>query len=142
MKNINIAITLFTLISCSHFNQESRDHYLRNRENLKIRHGAIPYSVSEIPIETVLPFELTSVAKGKKLYQKNCLSCHGESGEGNGPQKSEQTKKPANLKKMVRDVHNFEIYFLISQLKGDMPGWQKPLSDKDLKDIRNYILTL
>ncbi|MCK5667318.1 MAG: c-type cytochrome, partial [Thiotrichaceae bacterium] len=39
-----------------------------------------------------------SIAKGATLYQQNCVSCHGENAEGNGPAGMMLNPKPANLR--------------------------------------------
>ena len=142
MKKLNIIAITLSFISCSHLNTESRDYYHDTSNDYQIRHGAIPYSVKELSLNKIFPTaSITSIKSGKNIYQKHCLNCHGKTGEGNGVTSLNKPKKPANLKKMVKDVHNFEIYYLISQLKGKMPGWSKPLTQKELTDVRNYILT-
>ncbi|MFO1519110.1 MAG: c-type cytochrome [bacterium] len=37
------------------------------------------------------------VAKGKELFQQNCVTCHGANGQGDGPAASALTPKPRNF---------------------------------------------
>ncbi len=37
------------------------------------------------------------LSQGEKLYQENCIQCHGQSGEGNGWKAAELKKKPRNF---------------------------------------------
>jgi mono/diheme cytochrome c family protein len=80
-----------------------------------------------------------SLARGRILYQENCLSCHGESGKGDGPDAQNQKYPPANLQKMVREVKDFTFFMSISQWQGDMPGWKEPFNDIEREDLVNYI---
>ena len=49
------------------------------------------------------PFAATkeSISRGKALYQKECMGCHGVNGYGNGPDAPYITPKPSNLKAMA-----------------------------------------
>lgn len=42
--------------------------------------------------------ELHLYLKGRYLYQKNCTTCHGTTGRGNGPWAAELTDKPRNFR--------------------------------------------
>ncbi len=37
------------------------------------------------------------LSQGNKLYQENCIQCHGPNGEGNGWKAAELKKKPRNF---------------------------------------------
>ena len=41
--------------------------------------------------------DATSVAAGKELYEKNCVSCHGAGGKGDGKMAESLKTKPADL---------------------------------------------
>ena len=87
---------------------------------------------------------LESVAKGKELYKANCLMCHGETGEGNGPLAATLQPKPSNLtdKKKMAQYTDGELFWMISKGKLPMPAFEKNLSKENRWHIVNYIRTL
>jgi mono/diheme cytochrome c family protein len=78
-----------------------------------------------------------SIAQGRKLYEKHCIACHGESGKGGtGP----------NLTGSVR-IHGStdgEMFHVIRDgVAGTtMKGFRKELSDKMRWHLVNYITSL
>lgn len=104
----------------------------------KVRHGIVPVSESakkNIPQK----FAESSYERGKSLYKTHCLGCHGENGTGDGALAAGMNPKPANLRKLVRDVRDFKFFMSISQWQGDMPGWKEPFNDSDREDLVAYI---
>ena len=86
------------------------------------------YQVKNIP--TLLP----SIAEGSRLYQENCVSCHGENGFGDGVNAAELTPKPANFHDRSRQQHRniYALYNVIS-LGADgtaMPAFTKLKADQ------------
>ncbi len=111
---------------------QSKDHY----KQIHTRHGVYPLSSS-----LSQKFDQDSVIRGKSLYVNNCLSCHGEMGQGDGPAAKNQKVAPANLQKLAREVQNFKFFISVSQWQGDMPGWKEEFDDKDREDLVAYIKT-
>jgi hypothetical protein len=106
-------LLLSLLVCCAHVTQKTEQHYDR------IRHGIVP--IESIPaIQNKI--DLASKERGRILYNKHCLYCHGEYGQGNGAGAANLRHKPANLQKLVREVPNFKFFMAISQWQGDMPG--------------------
>lgn len=130
-------ISLVLLAACSRINQSSRDYY---QEQHKVRHGLVPLTVAKPrPVSSKLKDE--SIARGKVLYERDCLRCHGASGVGDGPDAGKQKHKPMNLRETVMEVRDFEFYLSISQWQGEMPGWKEPYSAADREDIAAYLKT-
>jgi quinohemoprotein ethanol dehydrogenase len=74
---------------------------------------------------------VTTVEKGQKLFESNCLACHGQGGTGghNGPnlQKSDIAKNKALLIKQIKNG------------KGAMPPFADTLSDAEINDLVEYV---
>lgn len=143
MKNILFIVISLSFFSCTSINRQSSDHYNATKT---FRHGMVPISNNTLPKTKTekksVQVDLKTLAKGKALYNQNCISCHGKTGEGNGPKSNELKVKPANLVKIVKNVPNFKMYMMVSQWQGEMPGWKSLLSDKEISHVRNYILHL
>jgi cytochrome c1 len=146
MKNTLTIILSFLLvnilfISCSQVNRESRDHL--DQKN-KMRHGIIPLDskTTSKRSHAIGKIDIKRAKKGKFVYQKNCQSCHGASGTGDGPEGKELGIAPKDLTKVMKEVPHFSFYISISQWVGDMPGWRKMLTDEELKDLTHYLKTL
>jgi mono/diheme cytochrome c family protein len=135
--------TFITIIflSCSNINREQREYY--ESKHPKLRHGVIPLS-SSIKSKSPLIEKLdqASIDRGRALYVKNCLSCHGDLGRGDGPAAIKQKQRPADLQKTAREVDDFKFFMTISQWQGDMPGWQEPFTEAQREDLAVYIKSL
>lgn len=59
-----------------------------------VKRGSITPPVDVIKFSTPSP---DLVAKGKELYTTNCVSCHGETGQGNGPAGAALNPPPRNF---------------------------------------------
>ncbi len=129
---------LLVLSACTSVNPAERAHFQETR----MRHGIVPIEDPQA-LDKLFPQkkDAASVARGKQIYQKDCLSCHGEKGLGDGPLASEQKVRPADLVAAVKDVPNFTFYLSISQWQGKMPGWKTPHSSRDREDIAAYLKT-
>ena len=132
---------LVLLLSCSNVNQASRERY--NNEN-KMKHGIVPIEVksdnnSESDKSIPQKLDQASVQRGRAIYNKHCLSCHGDKGLGDGPEAGKQAHPPANLKKLAKEVSNFKFFMSISQWQGDMPGWKDTFNELDREDLASYI---
>jgi len=83
-----------------------------------------------------------NAANGKKLAETNCVSCHGNSGKGDGPAAAALNPKPADwTSAKVQKETDGELFWKISNGRGPMPPW-KHLSEKDRWDLVTYVKTL
>jgi copper transport protein len=86
-----------------------------------------------------------SIAAGKALYETHCVSCHGESGKGDGPLGLTLIPRPADLTiHAVPGVHTDEQLFewISDGFPGSaMPAWRSSLSDTDRWNLVNFIRT-
>ncbi len=81
---------------------------------------------------------------GAAIYKKNCATCHGATGKGDGIAGKSLNPKPANYTKGV-----FKKGCTPSQLEGSigdgikgsaMPSWKKLLKHDEIKAVAAYIL--
>lgn len=98
------------------------------------------------------PDTLTTVTKGRALYQASCAVCHGIVARGDGPAAFALTPRPVNLQLHMPQHAPGEVFYWISTgIPGTaMPAWQdvdpatgKPrLSDDERWSIIRYIQAL
>ena len=85
---------------------------------------------------------LESIERGKINYLSNCVNCHGENAEGDGPVAAVLTPKPANLRRMAGAHSDGDFAWKILKGRGPMPAWENILNEKQVWDIVNYIQSL
>jgi mono/diheme cytochrome c family protein len=136
-------VSMFLLVGCARVNVDERQAYADNQK--KIRHGIIPRDASVTPKKDAdriaRKLDQASIERGKVIYRQHCLSCHGETGLGDGPMGDKETFAPANLRQTVKEVPDFDFFIAISEWEGSMPGWKRRFNDAELEDLKNYILT-
>jgi cytochrome c oxidase cbb3-type subunit III len=83
----------------------------------------------------------------KTAYAVYCARCHGETGQGNGPDGASLSVKPRDFtdcKKMatITDDTMFKVIEgggAVAGLSGEMPAWGAGLSDKEIHALVKYI---
>jgi cytochrome c oxidase cbb3-type subunit 2 len=94
-----------------------------------------------------------SAARGKAVYEKRCVECHGAAGRGDGPASLLLAPRPRDFtagKFKIRSTESgsppTDDDLLRSVRQGlygtAMPGWEKVLSEPDIQDVVVYIKTL
>ena len=101
-------------------------------------------AADDVPARNPIPPTSESVRMGQTLYAGNCLTCHGESGLGDGPAAVGLQPPPANLVIHVPLHPDRAIFeFIADGVPGTaMAGQRDTLSDDDIWHIINYIRTL
>lgn len=82
-----------------------------------------------------------SLKKGKLVYKKNCLMCHGAKGKGDGPAGKALKARDFSKGKFKYGSKDADLIKIIKKGKGSMPAYKK-MSDKDLKNVIHYIRSL
>lgn len=83
-----------------------------------------------------------SIEKGRHLFMKNCTACHGKDAKGKGPASSGLHPAPANLVKMAGHHPDGDLAWKIRTGRGDMPGWEKRLTETEIWHLVNFIQSL
>lgn len=87
--------------------------------------------------------EAASVAAGRKVYMHRCAKCHGETGEGDGPDAVELRLHPAKFaSSAINGESDGALYWKISVGKAGMPDFGNRLSPKERWNVINYLRTL
>jgi mono/diheme cytochrome c family protein len=84
-----------------------------------------------------------SVANGKELWAKNCQSCHGKSGKGDGPKAAQLKTTPEDLSKAeIQKQPDGAFFYKTSEGREDMPSFKKKIPDQeDIWALVNYLRT-
>jgi mono/diheme cytochrome c family protein len=97
---------------------------------------------SEAAKKNPIPASQNSVAAGQKIYSKRCLSCHGTSGNGDGPDAVDLGIHPAKLSQIITSESDGALFWKITNGKKPMPRFGGRLSESDRWTVINYIRTL
>ncbi|MGH7258975.1 MAG: quinol:electron acceptor oxidoreductase subunit ActD [Nitrospiraceae bacterium] len=84
-----------------------------------------------------------SPSDGERLYQINCLHCHGPDGSGDGPVAGYLKELPANLRShRVQEKSDTDIYAIITQGKDMMPSFRGELSAEERWTVVGFVKSL
>lgn len=87
--------------------------------------------------------QIVSGKKGKKVFQTNCIVCHGDLGKGDGPGGKSINPKPADLTSAkVQSQTDGEIFWKITNGRGPMIKWEPVIPEAQRWDLVNYIRSL
>src|SRR4029077_7038593 len=88
----------------------------------------------------------TSISAGKKLFSSNCVSCHGETGLGDGKMATQLNPKPANLvdETWIHGSSDGEIFIVIRDGVKDtgMKAFGSKMPAHQIWDVVNYLRSI
>jgi mono/diheme cytochrome c family protein len=80
---------------------------------------------------------------GLALYTKNCASCHGKAGLGDGVKARSLKEFPGDFSKAdFQNQTDGDHFYKTKSGRGEMPKYEGKLSDEDIWNIVNYTRTL
>ena len=83
-----------------------------------------------------------SKAAGKSVYIAQCLSCHGNSGKGDGPASKDLNPKPRDLGAAnVTAQTDGALFWKLTEGRKPMPSFEKLTSEDERWHVINYIRT-
>ncbi len=86
--------------------------------------------------------DAASVAEGKELYNKNCASCHGKTGLGDGVKARTLETFPGDFSKPAyQNLSDGELFGKTKLGREDMPAFNGKIADEDIWSIVNYTRT-
>lgn len=84
-----------------------------------------------------------STKAGLAVFTKNCASCHGKAGLGDGVKARTLKDFPGNFSKAdFQSLADGDIFYRTKTGRGEMPKYDGKLSDDDIWNVVNYIRTL
>ncbi|MDE3043012.1 MAG: c-type cytochrome [Nitrospirota bacterium] len=82
-------------------------------------------------------------AKGKLIYETNCLICHGARGKGDGLIGATLRPPPADLTgPKARATSDKDLLTVIQDGRAAMPAWKSRLKEQDIENVLAYIRSL
>jgi len=91
-----------------------------------------------------IPRSTESIARGKSIFDHDCVVCHGPGGRGDGVAAASLPARPKDLTKLAPPpiFPDGVIAYRIINGKNLMPAWRGMLSDNDVWDLINFIRSL
>jgi len=79
---------------------------------------------------------------GKTLYDKNCASCHGKAGLGDGVRARQLKTFPGDFSLAeYQNQTDGDHFYKTKTGRGDMPKYEGKMSDTDIWNVVNYMRT-
>jgi len=84
-----------------------------------------------------------SVARGRELFQQNCISCHGVDGRGDGPESADLNPAPTDFRLHLPLHTDPQFYaFIENGYPGSaMPAFGDVFSEEDIWNLVNFLRT-
>jgi mono/diheme cytochrome c family protein len=108
-------------------------------------YGQEEWLAPESAKSTINPYSENQIAtqKGTQLFSKLCWTCHGKSGQGNGPAGKSLKPKPKNFAlESVQNQTDGELFWKLSNGNGMMVPYKHSLSEDQRWQLINFIRTL
>jgi mono/diheme cytochrome c family protein len=103
-----------------------------------------PAAPNIVPVSNPLEASVESIGRGQELFNVNCTTCHGLSGNGQGPAAHGIATFPRELWTWNNAPASADAYlfWFITNGRNEMPPWGLILSENDRWDVINYIKTI
>jgi mono/diheme cytochrome c family protein len=81
------------------------------------------------------------VARGRELFQQNCIVCHGAEGRGDGPQAAQLDPAPSDFRLHLPLHTDPQFYaFIANGYPGSaMPAFRDQFSEEDIWNLVNFL---
>ncbi len=83
-----------------------------------------------------------SIKTGRMLYTKNCASCHGKTGLGDGPKARGLDTHPGDMSAAAYQSQTDGEHFYKTKFgRGEMPKYENKITDEDIWHMVNFMRT-
>lgn len=90
-----------------------------------------------------VPAGAAAIAAGREVYRKECRSCHGGTGRGDGPKAAELDTRVSDITSAkVQGQTDGALFWKITEGRGDMPSTRTALSDEQRWMVVHYMRSL
>jgi len=121
-----ILVTIPLMVSMKSFQAEQQEPWVVPEEFKNMKN---PVAVND-----------SSMKAGKVLYDKHCASCHGKTGLGDGIMAGNLETFPGDFSGCkYQDQTDGEHFYKTKFGRGDMPKYEKKISDTDIWHVVNYM---
>jgi mono/diheme cytochrome c family protein len=87
--------------------------------------------------------DANSLSVGKRIFERECLACHGAKGLGDGPKAADLERRPGNLADpALWDESDGALFWKLTEGRAPMPATKTLLSDDERWHVINYVRTL
>ena len=136
-RTIAQAVAVVAAVACSVVLLSAQDH--------PVAGGAHRHPEAQ-KVKNPVAADATSLAAGQKLYDKNCASCHGATGKGDGKMGAELTPKPSDLTDAdwKHGSSDGEIFKVLGEgVKNTaMRTYKSKMTEHEMWDVVNYVRSL
>jgi mono/diheme cytochrome c family protein len=160
-----VVVLLGVLAACSSTNTYPIDYFSEMHYQVAYKslepprflspEGAVPttgrapvFTAEQInQLENPVPADEASLAAGQQIFQVNCVVCHGEQGNGDGPMAAQFSTYGANPPAVLTadrlvQVPDSHFYNVVTNGLGNMPSFGDLIPGEDIWDLINYIRSL
>jgi mono/diheme cytochrome c family protein len=84
----------------------------------------------------------TTIEAGRKVFEKECLSCHGPSGKGDGPKAAQLKTQPHDLSApQIAGQSDGALFWKLNEGRIPMPKFDELLTEEQRWQVIHYVRT-
>ncbi len=128
--------------------QVSRENWMHGMPSMRRHHFVMRQGLPAQYQGMINPLAKSDavLSEGKRVYQQQCASCHGESGRGDGVAGESLTPQPADLKHLMHMswmTSDGYLYWTIAEggkpINTDMPAFNEILSSEEAWSLVHFL---